>query len=260
MSAKNRGRISPSGSQNLFARLLAIWIYYRRPILITAILTVLISLLSSLHPATRRSLWVGFLAQRELVILLLVFSLLTLSLLWSAGQAIDTRIFLLLNLRGFHPRWLDRLMWAATQIGNGVAGILLSVILFFSGNRPLAVELILGILTLWLTVELVKALVERSRPFLVLETARVIGWKEWGKSFPSGHTAQAFFMMALLAQHFRVSILVAIFLYAIALLVGLTRIYVGAHYPRDVIGGAVLGSVWGILAGLVETYISTRAI
>jgi membrane-associated phospholipid phosphatase len=46
-------------------------------------------------------------------------------------------------------------------------------------------------------------------------------------------------------------------LYAIAVLVALTRIYVGAHYPRDVIGGAMLGSVWGILTGLVELYLTT---
>ena len=43
-------------------------------------------------------------------------------------------------------------------------------------------------------------------------------------------------------------------LYAVALLVGFTRIYVGAHDPRDVIGGAVLGSVWGILATFVDPY------
>jgi len=43
-------------------------------------------------------------------------------------------------------------------------------------------------------------------------------------------------------------------LYAVAALVGFTRIYVGAHYPRDVIAGIVLGSVWGILATLVDPY------
>ena len=45
--------------------------------------------------------------------------------------------------------------------------------------------------------------------------------------------------------------------FGIAAIVGFTRIYVGAHYPRDVMAGAILGSVWGILTGLVEVYIST---
>ena len=45
----------------------------------------------------------------------------------------------------------------------------------------------------------------------------------------------------------------SIALYAVAALVGFTRIYVGAHYPRDVIAGIVLGSVWGILATLLDS-------
>jgi len=36
--------------------------------------------------------------------------------------------------------------------------------------------------------------------------------------------------------------------------VGVTRMYVGAHYPRDVVAGAILGSAWGLLAGLVFGY------
>jgi undecaprenyl-diphosphatase len=43
-------------------------------------------------------------------------------------------------------------------------------------------------------------------------------------------------------------------LYGIAALVAFTRVYVGAHYPRDVIAGAMLGLVWGILGALVVPY------
>lgn len=89
------------------------------------ITTVLASFISSLSPTTRRELVTGLLAQRALVTLLLVFNLLTLSLLWTAGQRIDIWIFLLFNLRGHHPLWLDRIMWVATQVGNGFVGLLL---------------------------------------------------------------------------------------------------------------------------------------
>jgi membrane-associated phospholipid phosphatase len=44
-------------------------------------------------------------------------------------------------------------------------------------------------------------------------------------------------------------------LFILATGVGLTRIYVGMHYPRDVIGGAILGSVWGLLAVLAEPFL-----
>jgi membrane-associated phospholipid phosphatase len=60
--------------------------------------------------------------------------------------------------------------------------------------------------------------------------------------------------MTLLSHQFQLALGGAAALYAVAVLVGLTRVYVGAHYPRDVLGGAVLGSAWGILATLVDPY------
>jgi membrane-associated phospholipid phosphatase len=247
-------------SKNFFARLLLFWGEYRRPILLVFITSALVGLLKSFRPETRQMILVSFLAQRSLIILLFTFSLVTLSLLWSTGQRLDTWIFIKLNLRGHHPLWLDRAMWVLTQIGNGGVGILLGIIFYFSGERRLAVEMLLGILSLWLAVELIKAIVERSRPFLTLEGTRIIGWRERGKSFPSGHTSQAFFMMTLLVQHYQPHAGIGLLFYATAGMVGLTRVYVGAHYPRDVIGGAILGSVWGILASLVEVYLYSGAL
>ncbi len=130
----------------------------------------------------------------------------------------------------------------------------LALILFFAGDHLLAYELILGTLTLWLVVELVKALVHRGRPFIRLSQARIVGRRAGGRSFPSGHTSQAFFMATLLAGYFHAGVWAVCLLYAIALLVGITRMYVGAHYPRDVLAGAILGSAWGLLGGIVYGY------
>jgi len=244
-------------SRSLFTRVFRVWSEYRRLILLALTASGLASMLSVLAPETRQSLLSSFASQRNLLALLLVFSLLTLSLLWSAGQRLDTFVFMLFNLHGHHPLWMDRLMWAATQIGNGAAGILLCILLYFIGYPRFAVEMLLGILSLWLVVELIKAMVERSRPFLALEGTRVIGWRERGKSFPSGHTSQAFFMMTLISQQIGANLWVSALLYLVAVLVAFSRIYVGAHYPRDVMGGAVLGSVWGMIIGLVQVYLST---
>jgi membrane-associated phospholipid phosphatase len=203
----------------------------------------------------RMFFWHGLWAQPILASMTLGFSLLALSLLWSTGQRIDAWTFLLFNLRGGHPPWLDRLMWGFTQIGNGIVIAVLAVILFLAGDHLLAYGLILGALTLWLVVELVKALVHRRRPFIRLTQARIVGRRASGRSFPSGHTSQAFFMATLMAGYFHAGVWAVCLLYAVALLVGITRIYVGAHYPRDVLAGAILGSAWGLLGGIVYGYV-----
>lgn len=186
--------------------------------------------------------------------MLFLFALIALSLMWSAGQRLDTWIFLLFNLRGYHPKWLDRVMWLATQMGNMLIAFLLAGLFFVQDYHRLAVEVILGTLTLWLLVETIKALTDRARPFFDLEGTRVIGWRQLGRSFPSGHTAQTFFLVTLLSHQFQLVTWVTVPLYTVAVLVGFTRMYVGAHYPRDVIAGAVLGSIWGVLATLVDPY------
>ena len=212
-----------------------------------------------LPSGARAALFSALRAHWALVGMLFLFALIAVSLVWSAGQRLDTWIFLFFNLRGYHPRWLDRVMWLATQVGNMLTAFLLAGLFFVLNTRSLAVEVILGTLTLWLLVETIKALTDRARPFLDLEGTRVIGWRERGRSFPSGHTAQTFFLVTVLSttplsHRFQLGLVGTVALYAVAVLVGFTRMYVGAHYPRDVIGGAVLGSVWGILATLVDPY------
>ncbi len=128
------------------------------------------------------------------------------------------------------------------------------MILYFAGDRLLAYELILGTLTLGLVVELVKLLVRRRRPFIRLSQARIVGRRAGGRSFPSGHTSQAFFMATLVAGYFHAGVWAVCLLYASALLVGITRLYVGAHYPRDMLAGAILGSAWGLLGGIIGGY------
>lgn len=235
------------------------WSTWRRRIVLAATVTGLIIYLALLPPEARNSLLVSLLAQRTLIFLLLLFSGIVLSLLWTAGERFDAWVFLFINLRGY-PLWLDRLMWAVTQLGNGLVALVAAAFAYFAGYRRLAVEVILGVLSLWLIVEIAKALTDRARPFLLLEDVRVIGWREPGLSFPSGHTAQVFFLVSFISRYFGLDPLYIFLLYLVAMLVGFTRMYVGAHYPRDVVAGALLGSVWGILMMLVDVYFNTRQV
>ncbi|MFZ1509514.1 MAG: phosphatase PAP2 family protein [Anaerolineae bacterium] len=244
------------GDQNPGAwRRLTLWVGLNRPLAWLVALTAgLLLFLAWLPPYVRMFFWHRLQAQPILASMIVGFSLLTLSLLWSTGQRMDAWTFLFFNVRGRRPLWLDRLMWSFTQIGNGMVATALALILYFAGDRLLAYELILGTLTLWLVVELVKLLVRRRRPFIRLSQARIVGRRAGGRSFPSGHTSQAFFMATLVAGYLHAGVWAVCLLYASALLVGITRMYVGAHYPRDVLAGAILGSAWGLLGGIIGGY------
>lgn len=208
-----------------------------------------------LPPLSRDALLSSLVANRLLIAFLFGFSLVAVSLLWAGGQRFDVWVFTALNLRGYHSRWMDRVMWLTTQLGSFIFAALLAGGAYVGGDRRFAIDLMLGTLTLWLMVEVIKVFTDRARPFNLLRETRVIGSREPGLSFPSGHTAQTFFVASLTIGHFQLPLGSAMFLYGIGVLVAFTRIYVGAHYPRDVVAGAILGLVWGILIGLIAPYL-----
>jgi membrane-associated phospholipid phosphatase len=226
-----------------------------RPVAWLVFLTASLVLFLAWMPSQMRMvIWHALVARGILSSMLLAFSLLAVSLVWSVGQRVDVWAFLVFNLRGPRPVWLDWIMLGFTQIGSGITALAIGLTLFLTGSHLVANEFILGSITLWMVVELVKALVRRSRPIFRVTQTRIIGLRAIGQSFPSGHTSQAFFTATLMAPYFHASAWVAFLLYAIALLVGITRMYVGAHYPRDVLAGAILGSLWGLLGVLVNGY------
>lgn len=229
-------------------------VFVQRLLLLVGLILGLAIFLVWLPDEARTALWIGLIAQRSLLGMFFFFVLIALSLLWSVGQHADSYIFMFLNQGGHHLQKLDGIMWLATQLGTMWAALLTAPLFFIAGYHGLAVEVVLGTMTLWLLVEAIKMLTDRTRPFLVLEGTRIIGRQESGRSFPSGHTSQIFFMATLLRYQFKLDVGQIIALYSIALLVGFTRIYVGAHYPRDVLAGAMLGSVWGVITVLIDPY------
>ncbi|HSJ44834.1 MAG TPA: phosphatase PAP2 family protein [Euzebyales bacterium] len=91
----------------------------------------------------------------------------------------------------------------------------------------------------WLGSKAIKPFAKRGRPALVVEVARVLGREQAGLGYPSGHAGVAVAMAAALAPH--VGPLARAPLGLGALGIGASRIYVGAHMPLDVAGGAALG-------------------
>lgn len=162
--------------------------------------------------------------------------------------ALDARTFLLVN--GLpRTRPLNQFMLALTIITNaGAAWIAVLGGMAFANHSVAARRAFLSAApvvsgTAWAVEGPIKGRVRRRRPFLTLEEAVVIGGRPKNWSFPSGHTASAFAAATIAARDFPQSSLP---LYALATLVGFSRIYLGAHFPSDVASGALIGTLAGL--------------
>ena len=151
---------------------------------------------------------------------------------------------------------MDKVFSLYTFLGNGGwAFVLLGLILlFFRSTRKAGVSslaaMLLGLLVTNLTL---KPLVSRPRPWVVMENFTTLVTSSDLNSFPSGHTCVAFAfgvaLCAVLPQKWaKAAALIA------AALMGFSRLYVGVHFPSDVIVGALVGT----LCGLAGTWIVNR--
>jgi len=157
-------------------------------------------------------------------------------------QGLDARIYLAIN-GSPHPGWLDSVAWAIAVVFVGgwiwVIGTLIAYLLRVPKSW-LAFQRLLPMVVgaTWLVEFPIKAFFRRRRPFVHIVRALVIGKRPGSWSFPSGHTAASFASAWALSTVWPRK---SPFFFGLAGIVGLSRVYVGAHYPGDVASGACLG-------------------
>jgi undecaprenyl-diphosphatase len=161
---------------------------------------------------------------------------------------LDAAIFRSLNGDLTHPV-LDWLMPFVTTQENWYAVLLgLWVAMLIWGGRQGRIAAVLIVIAIaisdQLTCSVLKPLVGRIRPCNALppESVRLLVGGSHAFSFPSAHASNSFAMATVVAWRFPKFALVAFF---VAVLVAYSRVYVGVHYPFDVLAGALLGLLIG---------------
>jgi undecaprenyl-diphosphatase len=162
------------------------------------------------------------------------------------------------------PAWLDRAMLDLTSLGSLAILVTVSLVvagyLIFQGQKWKALALAIALGGGLVLSETLKSVFERTRPPDIYRTAEALN-----ASFPSGHallstvvylTLGAMLARAVKQRRLKTYVLgVAIM---VALIVGVSRVYLGLHWPSDVMAGWCLGAAWAMACWLVERSFRSR--
>ena len=172
--------------------------------------------------------------------------------------ALDVRIFRWLHESFSQGGWLA-LMCVLTVIGSGWGALLILPLFASPRTRRFAVSLTSVLAVTAVVVFVLKAIIQRRRPYLAVPGVRALVFEApTDFSCPSGHAAGSFafatFVAVVLVRHAirqpekrkRRMFLASVAL-VLALGVAMSRCVLGVHFPLDVLAGAALGSALGTL-------------
>jgi len=166
-------------------------------------------------------------------------------------QNLDAAVFHFVNGTLQNPVF-DFLMPLITDLNRHtsvliVVGLLLILLFVKGGTKGKYAVLVLAFGILFsdqLNSSVAKFILARPRPCHVLQHVHLLVGCGSGYSFPSSHAVNNFCGAVILAFFFPQA---AVWLYTFAGVVSFSRVYVGVHYPADVIGGAVIGICCGLI-------------
>lgn len=169
-------------------------------------------------------------------------------------------------LRGLYHNWsnefLNQVMPIITKLGdNGILWIVIAVVLLIpkktrKTGAAMGVAMLLGLI---IGNGIIKNLVMRPRPFNTIGTAvlkqnlLIDPPTDW--SFPSGHTLSSFAAATAICKDHAVLGCAA---FVMAILIAFSRLYLQVHYPSDVLAGALLGFLLGLLGCTIVKTISDK--
>jgi undecaprenyl-diphosphatase len=162
------------------------------------------------------------------------------------------------------PQWVETMCRDLTSLGSPTVLALITIAavsyLWIDGKRTVALFVVAAIAGGAVLESLLKLGFARPRPELVSHLVNVDSF-----SFPSGHATMAtitFLTLGVLLARVQKRRRMKLYLLAVAsilaLLVGFTRVYLGVHWPTDVIAGWCIGTAWALGCWLVATWLQDR--
>jgi membrane-associated phospholipid phosphatase len=155
------------------------------------------------------------------------------------GRALDRRLYRVIN-GAWGPR-ADLLFKGITELGSIWASVGATAALARAGRRREALDALGAAGTMWVLGQALKRLVVRPRPYDALEGLRLLIDRPRGTSWPSSHPAVLLAFVTVATRNLDASASTKAAAALLAGAVGLSRVYLGVHYPADVAGGVLLG-------------------
>ncbi len=160
----------------------------------------------------------------------------------------DLQIFQLINDFAGRWPWLDQIgIFVASGMGYVLVAVLVALwFLRKEHRRMIVLSLVSAAIARGVFVTIIRFLYHRARPVPVEALHRLVVNTEW--SFPSGHAA---FFFALATGIFLYNKKLGVVYYVLAALMGIARIFIGVHWPTDILVGAALGMLTALGVDLV---------
>lgn len=157
-------------------------------------------------------------------------------------QNLDVAILFFIN-KTLANSFLDLIMPFTHTLPYFFWGLLTAFFFFRKKDRNLALLMIIAIAVNTILATAIKNFVARERPYQVFDVRQLVT-EENNQSFPSNHTQLSFLLSTIIFSFYR---RLGIILFLLSAVIAFGRIYVGVHYPSDVVAGALIGILLALI-------------